>query len=189
MVLWRFFYIFGILVALLSVALAAGACTTDYKTYRFLHETKPVPGYQVGYRTHFSFEYPAGYRLVHKYARSAPQAPISVRFSRGTITLGVEVSPPTHDTPNAERSVYRLISALGDANPVHERSSANISGIAAEMIAFADRRGPTPLEVREIIFDHDDRIWRLFIFYPGNRDADQAKQHLEHIIETFKILP
>jgi hypothetical protein len=191
MVLRQVSKILGIFVSLLALALLASACTAPYRTYTFLHETKPVTGYGVGYRTHFSFEYPAGYKLVNKYAQSAPQAPINVRFSSGTTTFGVNVGLPNRDTRNskmaADKTVDSVVSFLNDPTLI-QRSAANISGIAAEIIVFPDNRGPGNLMVQAMFFDFDDRIWDLFI-YSQISSAEQAKLDLEHIVETFKILP
>ena len=197
MVLRRVFKILGLLLLLLLLALTMGACTTEYKTYTFFHQSKPQPHYQTAYTTHLSFEYPRDYRKEHTYTRSAPNAPVEVSFERGGIfdcsstdtTFGFSVGTPTLEWRNAKTAVNRRLSLLGNSSVVHERSSTTINGLPAEIIVYTYpemRRNLT--EAREVFFDFDNRIWNIFIYSDTSR-AEQARMDFDHILETFKILP
>ena len=197
MVLRRAFKLIRVLLALLLLALTMGACTSEYKTYTFFHQSKPQPHYQTAYTTHFSFEYPRDYRRVSTYTRSAPNAPVSVRFAKGGIfscsgtgtdtTFGFSVKTPTLERRNAKAAVDRTILGLGDSSLVYERGSITVDGLPAELLAYHDPRMPDHLDVRDVFFDFDHRIWHIFI-YSDTSGAEQARMDFDHILESFKIL-
>ena len=150
------------------------------------------------YVTHFSFEYPSGYRKVMTDARSEPPAPLVVRFAKATgvfgcvrqtdTCFGVSIIWPSREARDALEAVDRVISGLDDPNLVRERSSAAVAGIPAVQVAYRDPRVLDRPEMREVFFDYGGRIWNIFIYSETSR-AEQAKLDFVHVVQTFKILP
>lgn len=191
--------IFWVLVWSMLAALVAGGCssTPPYKTFSFEHRTKPNAQYPVEQVTHFSFEYPRGYKRSGTYAKDDPVPPIIVWFARATGTFGCVRRTDTifgvnvgwsPESGNATEAASRALSALGDGGLVRERSSVMVGGLTGEQVVYHDPRQPNAPEVRAVFFDYEGRIWEIYIYSETAR-AEQAKLDFDHIIQTFKILP
>jgi hypothetical protein len=176
--------IFLLLMALLATA--AVNCTppslpdtSQLKTYTLKH-----------YGDHFSFEYPAGYKIVSTYLQSNPNATVSVRFAwHGTDpTFSVNIDSPVAETKNIPAGAAAI---AGGHTPDQEleRASIPIAGTTGELVAYAgvDIQNYSSV-TREVFFDINGVLWNVNIS-SSTAKADQAKLDFEHIINTFKILP
>ncbi len=190
--------VFSTLVILAAMAAACGG-TSAYKTFTFDHRTKPnAQDHPVEQVTHFSFEYPGGYRKSGTYARDDPNAPVSVRFVRATGTLGctrlndtvfgINIGLGFSGYRNAAEAASRAVSALGDGGLVRERSVATVAGLTGVQVVYHDPRMPGTPEVRTVFFDYGGRTWDVFI-YSESAGAEQARLDFEHIVQTFSIPP
>ena len=176
--------VFLLLIALLATAVVS--CTppalpnaSQYETYSLKH-----------YGDHFSFDYPAGYKIVSSYLQSNPNATVSVRFAwHGTDPIfSVNIDSPAAETKNTPAGAAAIAGGHTPSQEL-ERASIPIAGTTGELVAYtgADIQNYSSV-TREVFFDINGVLWSVNIS-SGTEKADQAKLDFEHIINTFKILP
>ena len=163
---------------LLLLAVSLSSCVgSGYKTFEELKGAD-----------HYSFEYPAGYRLTMHHANPYPRAVNGVRFVRklsdgSEIVLGVNIGNPAVEYRNAKAAADRLLSVAG--RELIERSTGTVSGVSCEVVTLFTE---TSKFEKKSFFDHNGRLWEFYVYSERDK-AEQVKADFEHLFNTFKILP
>lgn len=173
-----FIILIGTFLLLFYVVSLSGCGGSGYKTFEQL---KGVD--------HYSFEYPATYRLTMNHHYSDPRAVNGVRFvgklSDGSeIVLVVNISNPSVEYTRAPADrIDRTLSVAG--RELLERSTGTVSGVSCELITLYTE---TSNIMRQAFFEYNERSWDFYV-YSKRGNAEQVKADFEHLFNTFTLLP
>jgi len=169
--------IFIVILFLFLITINLG-CGSGYKTF------KQLKGYD-----HYSFEYPAGYKLTMTHAYSNSLAVNGVRFTlnhwHGTnsMVLGVNIENYSDEYPNLKTRVDRTLSVEG--RKLLEQSTVSVAGVQYEILTYNTENSNY---MKTALFDYNDRAWDFYV-YSEQENADQVDIDFEHLFTTFKLLP
>ena len=165
-------------VTFLVISTTLGGCASLpeslYKTYSLKHG-------DVG----FSFEYPAYYTLVSKYAPSDPSYGVKMLFTRTKQVKGY--SDNFFEVYIGGPSIDEALSGTNDFVEL-ERYTTIVAGMPADFVAFSSTGISNIATVtRVVIFQVGSKYWRIAL---GSEEAGAAQNKLdfEHIVNSFKIL-
>jgi hypothetical protein len=143
----------------------------------------------------FSFEYPS---FFQKPLVTTTYPGVDIRVWTGAPALfeilDIRIFSASDSYPDSSTMLeddLKIHQKLSDFRLL-ERSAINVSGIPGELIAYS-HTGGTELTDNwtsfEAYFDHGEFIWKVSVDIGEDEDgAKDAKAHLEHVLETFKIL-
>lgn len=190
----------GLLLILIALIMQSGCDGSGYKAFTL---EKGIG--------HFSFEYPAQYKVEKVEVRDDSLLYTDVVLSGPGPTLengGMDytfISVFVDSTIDYPRSAeYDLENTLASASEflvdfqLLERSILSIVGITGQQIIYYCNMGVReypedpepellPTIVRNIYFEQGDLIWNLHISY-NQSIAEDAQAVFEHLLETFQIL-
>jgi hypothetical protein len=187
----RILVVMAMLAAFVGMSLSCDSSSTGYKTFSL---EKGIG--------HFSFEYPARYKVEITEVRTDLQythVTFSSPFSkelRDSTFITVFVAPPDDASPNSEALLEKSLASaevLDDFRFV-ERFSLTVAGVQGQEVVYSYGRLVSNYEnvripefMREVYFDRGGLIWSVSMrSNQSMAEADEAD--FEHVLQTFKIL-
>lgn len=158
-------------------------------------------------KLHFSFEYPASYRIVkgeigsdvHNEIHYALLGLELKRREENHSWLEISYFSSSETSPNATATVERYLSTMSTQYDFKllERKKVTIAGVQGEKIVFTtldpNAKSFVPFTEKarlthiDLTFDYRELIWSISIM-SNEAVAETDKAAFEHMIKTFKIL-